>query len=112
MLKFHGILNELGIKNIYSLSGVHADKNNNMAGVYTDNNLLIPLEKQKFDEKYGLSKISEGSIDDIDMILNTEVDIIDIRIMNVSFLEHKASLYNGHFQIFTFSINEEKGKND
>ena len=79
LIKFHNLLNEIGLKNIYSLSGLHVDKSNNILGVYTNNNLLIPLTKENADSahKYlGLTKISTGKLEDIDFLLNTEVVLL------------------------------------
>ena len=105
LVKFHNLLNEIGLKNIYSLLGLHVDKTDNLLGVYTNSNLLIPLAKEKVEnaQKYmGLTVSSKGTLDDIDFLLNTEIDISDIRMMNVSYLEHKASLYN----IFKYSLSQ------
>ena len=55
----------------------------------------------------GLCSLVKEKLADIDFLLNTEIDIIDIRQMKVSVLEHKAALYN----IFKYSLSQFMKKN-
>lgn len=108
LVKLNMLISELGVKNIYNFTGVHTNKKNDILGVYTNNNLLILIEKEQYSKQFGLVKNSEGELSDIDFLLNTEVDIIDLRLMNVSYMEHKASLYN----IFKYTLSQFMKKNN
>ena len=101
LMKVYNHLNEREIP-FYRLEGLHINKNNKILGIYTENNLLIPVAKENNTGQFGLPVLSTGEVNDIDFLLNTETDITDIRKEKADELIHKQALFN----IFKFTLSQ------